>query len=109
MRLSFIVVILLATTAVAQSPPQELLGLWHSVSATTGDGRDITPTRGGLEREFRRDGTVIETLLSPTDTGDKPLRYQTHYTFLPQDRISRTILRAGQRRIRQERFFTQTI
>jgi len=104
MRLSFILVILLATTAIAQSPPQQLLGLWHSVSTVTGDGRNITPSRGGWEREFRRDGTLVETVLSPTDAGDKPLRYRTHYTFRQPDRIIYTLVRAGQAHTRQQRF-----
>jgi len=82
MRLPFALLLLLSTTVVAQSPPQ-LIGLWHSVSATTREGRDITPPGGGLELEFGRDGTLVQTIVSPAHAGADPIRYRGHYTVEP--------------------------
>lgn len=95
MRLSFLV--LLATTALADSPPPQLLGLWQSVGTTTVSGRDITPPNGGWEREFRRDGTLIETIVSPRDTGDEPQRYRTQYSYHHPEMITYTLVRGGRR------------
>ena len=97
MRLSFLLIVLLATSAVADSPPQQLLGLWHSVRTETLNGRDITPPNGGWEREFRRDGTLIETIVSPRDTGNTPQRYRTHYTYHQPEMITYTLVRGGQK------------
>jgi len=89
---------LLVATAFADSPPRQLLGLWHSVGVTTADSnRDITPPNGGWEREFRGDGTLIETIVSPRDTGDTPQRYRTHYTYRQPEMIMYTLIRGGQR------------
>jgi hypothetical protein len=96
MRVSFVLAVLFATTAIAQSTPRQLFGLWHCVSVTTQDGRDSTPRRGGLEREFRADGILIETLLSPKELGETPLRYRGRYKFRGPDRIMCTYFRGGQ-------------
>jgi len=103
--LSFLALLLLfASTAIAQSPAQQLVGLWHSVSATTRDGRDLTPPRGGLELEFGRDGTLAQTMASPAHTGEQPIRYRGRYTFEPPDKITYTYTRAGEENTQRQRF-----
>jgi hypothetical protein len=98
MRRSFLLLALLAGSAFADPPPRQLLGLWHSIGTTTADtNRDITPPNGGWEREFRRDGTLIETVVSPRDAGDRPQRYRTHYTYSQPELITYTLVRGGQK------------
>ena len=102
-RLLPILSLLLASTAIAESPPQQLIGLWHSVSATTPDGRDITPRGGGLELQFGRDGTLVQTIVSPAPA-DKPIRYSGRYTFEPPDKITYSYTRAGEENTQHQRF-----
>jgi hypothetical protein len=105
MRLSFFLVVLFAISAIAQPSQQRLFGLWHTVSITAHDGRDITPRGGGgIEREFRSDGTLVETVLAPAQLGNRPLRYRAHYKFLQPDRIICTYFHGGQEYTREQRF-----
>jgi hypothetical protein len=104
MRLAVALSVLLVTTAIAQRMPQQLVGIWHSVSATTRDGRDITPRRGGLELEFGRDGSLVQTVVSPAHAGEEPLRYRGSYTFDPPDKITYTYTRGGDENTQHQRF-----
>ena len=60
MRSLLIAAILLATTAITLSSPQQLFGLWRFVG--TSDSRNFRLR--GFEREFRPDGILVETLVS---------------------------------------------
>ena len=62
----------------------------------------ISTEEGKAVSLFRRDGTLIETIVSPRDTGDKPQRYRTHYTFSKPETITYTLIRNGQRVTRQQ-------
>jgi len=99
-------VILLSTLAQAQQRPEQfpLIGLWHSVSAVTRDGRDITPRDGGMELQFLLDNTVIETVSGSTKSDDQPVRIQYTYTFEPPDILSYTYHRAGRINSQHQRF-----
>jgi hypothetical protein len=101
MRSSLIAAILLATTAIALSSPQQLFGLWRFVG--TSDSRNFSPR--GLEREFRPDGILVETLLSSREFGDRPQRYYGRYKFLQSDRIICTYSHGGQEYTREQRFY----
>ena len=98
--------ILSSSLAQAQQRREEfpLIGLWHSVSAVTRDGRNITPREGGMELQFLPDNTVIETVSGSTTSGDQPVRMQYTYTFQPPDILSYTYHRAGGINSQHQRF-----
>ena len=99
-------VILLATFTQAQQRPEQfpLIGLWHSASAVTREGRDITPRDGGMELEFLPDNTLVETVLAPPKTGDQPVRTRYTYTFELPDSLSYTYHRGGHIYTQHQRF-----
>jgi len=103
MRLSLLPALFLVCIARAESPPEQLLGLWHSVSATTPEGRDITPQGGGLELQFGRDGTLVQTIVAPA-RGEEPIRYSGRFTFTPPDKITYAYSRAGEENTQHQRF-----
>jgi hypothetical protein len=101
MRSLLIAAILLATTAIALSSPQQLFGLWRFVG--TSDSRNFRLR--GLEREFRLDGILVETLVSAFEFGDRPQRNQWRYKFLQSDTIVCTYFHGGQEYTRKQRFY----
>jgi hypothetical protein len=101
-----LLLILLSTFAQAQQRSEQfpLIGLWHSVSAVTRDGRDITPKEGGMELQFLPDKTVIETVSASTKSDDQPVRTQYTYTFEAPDILSYTFHRGGRINSQHQRF-----
>jgi hypothetical protein len=101
MRSLLIAIILLATTAIALSSPQQLVGLWRFVG--TSDTRNFRMR--ALEREFQPNGILVETSISAFEFGDRPQREHWRYKFLQPDTIVCTYFHGGQEYTRKQRFY----
>jgi hypothetical protein len=102
-RLAFFAVLLVAQLR-GDTQPFPLIGLWHSVSATTADGRDITPRGGGLELAFLPEGVLVQTVVSSSRTDNEPIRYRGRYTFQSPDKVTYSYTRGGEENTQEQRF-----
>lgn len=55
-----------------------LIGLWHSVAGTTGDGQAVADADNS-EMEFRADGTLLLTLVDPPNGITSPTTLRLKY------------------------------